>query len=96
MKNRTLPYGYCCENGEIVLQPQESKILARIYKEYASGESLANIAKRLNSEEVEYIAGVIAWNKGRLKRLFEDKRYLGTEKYPSIIYGCAKLKKRTQ
>ena len=85
MKNRTLPYGYCCENGEIVLQPQESKILARIYKEYTGGESLANIAKQLNSEEIEYMAGVIAWNKGRLKRLLEDERYLGTEKYPSII-----------
>lgn len=85
MKNRTLPYGYCCENGEIVLQPQESKILARIYKEYAGGESLADIAKRLNSEGIEYMAGVITWNKGRLKRLLEDERYLSTEKYPSII-----------
>lgn len=85
MKNRTLVYGYCCENGRIVLQPQESKILARIYKEYAGGESLANIAKRLNSEGIEYMAGVIAWNKGRLKRLLEDERYLSTEKYPSII-----------
>ena len=37
MKNRILPYGYCCEKGEIVLQPQESKILAQIYKEYTDG-----------------------------------------------------------
>lgn len=85
MKNRTLPYGYCCESGEIVLQPQESKILARIYIKYAGGESLADIAKQLNNAEIEYMAGVAAWNKGRLKRLLEDKRYLGTEKYPSII-----------
>lgn len=31
MKNRILPYGYCRENGKIILQPQESKILSRIY-----------------------------------------------------------------
>lgn len=85
MKNRTLPYGYCRENGKIILQPQESKILARIYKEYADGESLSGIAKQLNNDRVEYMAGVIAWNKGRLKRLLEDKRYLGTENYPPII-----------
>lgn len=85
MKNRILPYGYCCEKGEIVLQPQESKILSRIYKEYTDGESLSGIAKQLNNDGVEYTAGVAAWNKGRLKRLLEDKRYLGTENYPPII-----------
>ena len=85
MKNRILPYGYCRENGKIILQPQESKILSRIYKEYTDGESLSGIAKRLNNDRVEYMAGVIAWNKGRLKRLLEDKRYLGTENYPPII-----------
>lgn len=86
MKNRILPYGYCREKGEIVLQPQESKILAQIYKEYAGGESLSGIAKQLNNDRVEYTAGAAAWNKGRLKRLLEDKRYLGTEKYPPIIH----------
>ena len=85
MKNRILPYGYCCEKGEIVLQPQESKILAQIYKEYTDGGSLSGIAKQLNNDGVEYTAGVDAWNKGRLKRLLEDKRYLGTESYPPII-----------
>ena len=85
MKNRILPYGYCCENGKIILQPQESKILVRIYKEYTDGESLSGIAKQLNNDGVEYTVGASAWNKGRLKRLLEDKRYLGTENYPSII-----------
>ena len=85
MKNRILPYGYCRENGKIILQPQESKILSRIYKEYTDGGSLSSIAKQLNNDGVEYTAGVDAWNKGRLKRLLEDKRYLGTENYPPII-----------
>lgn len=86
MKNRILPYGYCCENGKVILQPQESKILVRIYKEYTEGESLSGIAKQLNNDRVEYTAGATAWNKGRLKRLLEDKRYLGTESYPPIIH----------
>lgn len=85
MKNRILPYGYCCESGKVILQPQESKILARIYKEYTEGESLSGIAKQLNNDGVEYTVGASAWNKGRLKRLLEDKRYLGTENYPPII-----------
>lgn len=85
MKNRILPYGYCCENGKVILQPQESKKLAQIYKEYTDGGSLSGIAKQLNNDGVEYTAGVAAWNKGRLKRLLEDKRYLGTENYPQII-----------
>lgn len=34
MKNRTVPYGYCYANGVVVIQPQESKVLKRIFADY--------------------------------------------------------------
>lgn len=37
MKNRTLPYGYQCCNGIIVLHPQESEIVKRICESYLNG-----------------------------------------------------------
>ena len=40
MKNRTLPYGYCCKDGVIVTEPQESKVLKRIYAAYLDGSSM--------------------------------------------------------
>ena len=64
MKNRTLPYGYCCKNGVIVIEPQESKVLKRIYAAYLDGSSMLTIAEQLNREKIEYRDGVTGWNKG--------------------------------
>ena len=85
MKNRTVPYGYRYENGNIVLHPQESKIIERICKAYLDGQSLLAIATWLNEEQIEYMPEVIGWNKARLKRIIEDERYLGKEPYPLIL-----------
>ena len=85
MKNRTLPYGYCCKDGVIVTEPQESKVLKRIYAAYLDGSSMLTIAEQLNREKIEYMDGVTGWNKGRLKHLIDNTKYLGTEVYPPII-----------
>ena len=85
MKNRTLPYGYQCCNGITVLHPQESEIVKRICESYLNGQSLLTIATWLNEEQIEYMPGVIGWNKARLKRIIEDERYLGKESYPAIL-----------
>lgn len=85
MKNRTLPYGYCCKDGVIVIEPQESKVLKRIFAAYLDGSSMLTIAEQLNREKIEYRGGVTGWNKGRLKHLIDNTKYLGTEVYPPII-----------
>lgn len=85
MKNRTLPYGYCCKDGVIVIEPQESKVLKQIYAAYLDGSSMMTIAEQLNREKIEYRDGVTGWNKGRLKHLIDNTKYLGTEVYPSIV-----------
>lgn len=85
MKNRTVPYGYKYEKGIIVLHPQESEIVKQICSAYLEGKSLLSIATMLNEQKVEYMPGVIGWNKARLKRIIEDERYLGKESYPAII-----------
>lgn len=85
MKNRTVPYGYKYEKGIIVMHPQESEIVKQICSAYLEGKSLLSIATMLNEQKVEYMPGVIGWNKARLKRIIEDERYLGKESYPAII-----------
>ncbi len=85
MKNRNLPYGYCFTNGCIAVQPQEQAIVTEIYDGYLSGKSLLNIAAELNTQSIEFMPGVIGWNKARLKRILEDERYLGNDTYPAII-----------
>lgn len=85
MKNRNLPYGYTFTKGNITVQIQEQEIVTEIYNGYLSGKSLLNIASELNEQNIEFMSGVIGWNKARLKRILEDERYLGNDAYPAII-----------
>ena len=67
------------------IEPQESKVLKRIFAAYLDGSSMLTIAEQLNREKIEYRDGVTGWNKGRLKHLIDNAKYLGTEVYPPII-----------
>ena len=85
MKNRNIPYGYCYENGKVIIKKFEVEILKQIFEQYLQGLSLLDIAKNLNEKEIEYAPGVIGWNKSRLSRIIDDKRYLGNNFFPAIV-----------
>lgn len=85
-KNRRIPFGYKMENGEIVTEPRELYAVVRIFDEYLSGKSLLDISRLMQEERIPYFAGETPdWNKNMVKRILENERYLGTEKYPQII-----------
>ena len=80
-KNRIIPFGYCMKNGEIITEPKELYAVVTIFNEYLKGKSLSEIAALM---EVPYNENS-SWNKNMVKRIIENDRYLGTEKYPQII-----------
>ena len=80
-KNRKFPFGYMMQNGEITTNPKEVLAVVTIFRSYLNGESLADIAKAM---EIPYNEGV-AWNKNMVKRIIENEKYLGTDKYPQLI-----------
>ena len=85
MKNRTIPYGYAFENGKIVIHTIESGIVSEIFRSYLAGQPLSAIASGLNSRRIEYMPGTVGWDKARLKRVLEDRRYIGEKGFPPII-----------
>lgn len=85
MKNRRFPYGYEMRSGQITVCPAEAETVKRIFSAYLSGENLKNIAASLTKQKVEYLPGEYDWNRSRIKRMIEDKRYTGVEPYAAII-----------
>ncbi len=85
MKARNILYGYCYEGGKIVRCIEETKIVEEMSQAYLNGQSLLEIAENLNRRGIEYMPGLVGWNKSRIMRLLEDKRYLGTELFPAIM-----------
>ena len=85
MRKRNILYGYQCMEGVIKLHPQEMTVVKEIFKAYTEGKSLLELSKWLNERQIEYLPFVIGWNKSRIMRLLEDKRYLGDDRYPALI-----------
>ena len=84
-KNRTIPFGYCMRNGKIITELTESKAVVRIFEEYLNGSSLMQIARLMESEKIRYTVDSDHWNKNMVKRIIENEKYLGNDKYPKII-----------
>ena len=85
MKNRTIPYGYAFENGKIVVSAKESGVVSEIFQSYLAGQPLSAIAEELNVRSIEYMPGIISWGKARLKRILDDRRYIGEKGFTQII-----------
>lgn len=73
------------QNGVIVIHPKESEMVKQIFEQYLNGENLKNIAEKLTENQIEFLPGEYYWNKSRIKRMIEDKRYIGGDNYPAII-----------
>ena len=85
-KNRRIPFGYEMKNGEIVTHPKEVYAVSRIFAEYLNGKSLLAISKEMQTENITYHVGEDSkWNKNMIKRILENEKYLGDDKYPQII-----------
>ena len=84
-RNRVIPFGYCMKNGEITTNPKEVYAVSTIFREYLNGSSLLQIAKLMESEKIRYTEDSDRWNKNMVKRIIENEKYLGTDKYPQII-----------
>ena len=85
MNNRYTPFGYCIRDGKTMIVSSEAEVIKKIYSLYLSGESLKTIAALLTYEKVEFLPDMWNWNKNRIVRILDDTRYIGTERYASII-----------
>ena len=49
MRNRSIPFGYCYQNGVLAVHPQESQTVQAVFTAYLSGEPLSRIAAHLTA-----------------------------------------------
>ena len=84
-RNRVILFGYCMKNGEITTEPKEVYAVEEIFREYLNGSSFLQIAKLMEYEKIRYSEDFDRWNKNMVKRIIENEKYLGTDKYPQII-----------
>lgn len=66
------PYGYTFENGELIVNESEAKIICRIFDLYLSGVGKQRIANILNEENNDK-----NWSASTIKYILSNERYMG-------------------
>ena len=85
MNHRNIPLGYALSGGIITINETEADTVREIAEQYLSGKSLKAIAEMLTAKHIEYMSGKTDWNRSRIKRIVEDKRYIGDSGYLPIL-----------
>ncbi|MEA5011119.1 MAG: recombinase family protein [Angelakisella sp.] len=84
-RNRYLPFGYEVLDGSICISKNEAVIVQSIFEGYKSGLSYQAIADDLKACKVNYLENRYDWNKNRVKRILENRKYLGMMHMPRLI-----------
>jgi site-specific DNA recombinase len=65
------------ENGDLIINEEEAKIVKRIYKEYLSGNGYAAIAKGLTKDGLRNGAGNTKWYASNIRQILTNEKYMG-------------------
>jgi len=72
---RTVPFGYCIRDGKVAVEETEAAKLRQMLENYIGGMSYRAVAESVG----------LAFTHARMKRLMQDRRYLGDETFPAIL-----------
>ena len=84
-KKRIFPFGYQMRDGQILVNPQEARLVREIFEQYRLGKTTPELAASAMLQGVPYREGTATWNKNMVCRILDDARYTGTEEYPPIV-----------
>lgn len=85
MKQRYIPFGYRISGGSLTAHDMEAELVRMIFSRYLAGESYSQIASALDASDVPYSEGASRWNKNMVRRILQNRKYIGNGNCPSLI-----------
>lgn len=65
------------ENGQLIIEEDEAKVVKRIYREYLEGASLQEIGKGLEADGILTGAGKKKWRPETVQKILKNEKYIG-------------------
>lgn len=65
------------EEGQLVINPKQAKIVRRIFYDFLSGWQPSEIARRLNQEKIPGVYGEPRWASVSIVRMLQNEKYKG-------------------
>ena len=84
MRNRSIPFGYCYQNGTLAVHPQESQTVRPCSRRTSRGTSQQD-CRPPHRQAGGIPPRCCQWNKARVKRILDNTKYIGNGEYPPII-----------
>lgn len=82
---RKTPFGYAIQSGVLTASATEADAVRNIYTLYVSGLSYSKIAEEMMRRGVHYHRHTPEWNKHMVKRILENQKYIGADRYPRLV-----------
>lgn len=71
-------YGYDINpDGELIVNPDEAKVVCWIFEQYLAGNSLGKIAAGLERQGIPSPTGRLKWNREAIDKLLSNEKYIG-------------------
>lgn len=65
------------ENGHLIIDEEQAKVVRRIFKEYLEGSSLKNIADGLMADGIPTATGNLKWRGDGIRKILKNEKYIG-------------------
>lgn len=86
-------YGYKLINGVLEINPDEAKVVRRIFELYIKGYGATKIAQILDKENCPTKRGAVAWTARTVKGILFNESYLGDTLVQKSVYNCKSYKR---
>lgn len=84
-RQRCIPFGYRMDRAAIVSEDAEAEAVRQIFSLYLAGNSMSQIAEEMTHRALRYHRDTARWNKNMVKRILENRHYLGDDRFPQIV-----------
>lgn len=65
------------ENGELIINEEQAKVVRRIYEEFLSGKGIRSIGKGLQKDNILTGAGGRKWHDSTVQKILKNEKYSG-------------------
>jgi site-specific DNA recombinase len=65
------------ENGNLVINPEQAKVVEKIFRYFLEGWTLEEIAQGLKAKNIPGVTGKAAWNANTIRRMLQNEKYKG-------------------
>lgn len=65
------------ENGQLVINPEQAKVVEKIFQRFLEGWTPEEIAQNLREKNIPGVTGKAAWKANTIRRMLQNEKYKG-------------------